>query len=583
MNKNENNLSPEQAQRGERIVWTCPVCRISCDDRFCPMCGISREVALAFSGTVEQVQSAGRAESDETGSWPSVSASAEKNELYRQRISDSEALKGLTSILNPVPESGSKDSPDNADIPAEAPAPAAPAAEDSAAETSASDIRQPKNDLPMSEEEEIEYFNRPRERTKPIPGDTPVDIGAELDTLTAHSRLDAPVIDIPDRPAYKPYVRPAREKTKLPRTSAASPEPLLPPELTPVFDDLPSEPLPEDRPEGYVSPAAQDASAQQTAAQTNQPSPAYDIPESFPEMPQPQTTDQYAAPTAEPEQPFVPPVPENTHTDGAVTKYDTAQNQKVRPRRAARRADTSETPIQPPTMPQPDGQASNNEAPAHPAEPGEKQIVYVETGDKAGLWKPVAIIGILLSALLLLALTYVYVKYAVLIPKYGESAEISIIDAITGRAGAGRSAAGDTEPDQTQAAITAVPDPVPETAEPETNVPETDVPETSAPETEPETTVPETEPETTVPETEPETTAPETEPETTTPETEPETTAPETEPETAAPETEPETAAPETAAPETAVPEAETSPVETEPEPETAPVAYDINEEAANG
>ena len=89
MNKNENNVSPEQAQSGERIVWSCPVCRISCDDRFCPMCGISREVALAFSGTVEQVQSAGRAESDETGSWPSVSASAEKNELYRQRISDS--------------------------------------------------------------------------------------------------------------------------------------------------------------------------------------------------------------------------------------------------------------------------------------------------------------------------------------------------------------------------------------------------------------------------------------------------------------------------------------------------------------
>ncbi|MBQ7720647.1 MAG: hypothetical protein IJT56_08685, partial [Clostridia bacterium] len=508
MNKNENNVSPEQAQSGERIVWTCPVCRISCDDRFCPMCGISREVALAFSGTVEQVQSSGRAESDETGNWPSVSASAEKNELYRQRISDSEALKGLTSILNPVPESGSKDSSDNTDIPAEAPAPGA-AADSSVKEPSASassadaDIRQPKNALPMSEEEEIEYFNRPRERTKPIPGDTPVDIGAELDTLTAHSRLDAPVIDIPDRPAYKPYVRPAREKTKLPRTSAASPEPLLPPELTPVFDDLPSEPLPEDRPEGYVSPAAQDASAQQTAAQKYQPSPSYDIPDSFPDIPQPQITDQYA-PTAESEQPFVPPVPENTHTDGAVTKYDTAQNQKVRPRRAARRADTSETPIQPP-MPQTEGQASNNEAPAHPAEPGEKQIVYVETGDKAGLWKPVAIIGILLSALLLLALTYVYVKYAVLIPKYGESAEISIIDAITGRAGAVRSGADDTEPDQTQAAITAVPDPVPET---------------DAPETEPETTVPETEPETTVPETETETTVPETEPETTTPETE---------------------------------------------------------------
>ncbi|MCR5263445.1 MAG: hypothetical protein K6D94_06190, partial [Clostridiales bacterium] len=387
MNKNENNIGPAESGGG-RVVWTCPVCRISCDDRFCPMCGISREVAIAFSGSVEPQVSAARDSGDETGSWPSVSASAEKNEIYRQRISDSEALKGLTGMLDVIQTADTEE-------PADANGGAAPAPES----------------VMTPEEEEIESFSRPRERTQPIPGDSPVDISAELASLTAHSRLDAPVIDIPDRPAYQPYVPPKREKVKLPRTSAASPEPLLPPELTPVFDDLPSEPLPEDRPEGYVSPVQQTAAApennvvqpyQEEAAGTAQSVPYY--------------------------QETAAPAPD-TEAGGRVTRYDTASHQAVRPRRAARRSDTSETPAvqaaQTASETYPTAAApSDTDQAARPETPDaqqaqEKQVVYVETGDKAGLWKPVAIIGILLSAVLLLTLTYVYVKYAILIPKYG--------------------------------------------------------------------------------------------------------------------------------------------------------------------
>ncbi len=591
-------LTPENKEK-----WICPLCHIECDDRFCAMCGISKEVAGQYDSLMEDGEAPDES-NDITGDWPAVSASEQKNSLYRRKIREAERK---------AKEFGFEEKADDSEPEPEEPAPAE-IPEDTAADT----IQEPEIDAPQK------HDAPPQVDTSEPPV---VDISAELEKLATHKRVETPQIRLVRRTPYVPYRRPPRKDTSSPAKPRTAPSPAptpsvpAPPEKEPALHEkqptlLEEKPtLPEEKPNLLEEkptlsapppqPRIEDEEDEEKAdallgsdiraeldAITAQLTPKLDIDisdfsafndkgsdvsaseiKSKPDEAVGETgvkSDISAAFSSDIDdagefQPLAKPTEtsvqaEDTDSDSAeeeaaiqdfIDEYDeyseetdeeefaqTAETDidlfnaekasaaadlisdtpssaappsavKVVPKKAAETGTAKRSAKKAPQQPEDNGDAEDK--------PGE--VVYIETGSGAGLWKPAAIISILTSALLLLALVFVYVKYAVLEPRYGS-------EAVNTRIGL-----SDIFPEEETSEVTALTVEEPPAAEEVTIAPETEVPETEPAET------------------------------------------------TALPA---EIPAETTTAPET-LPGAETVPDENaEPEPETAPEAYDIDDEAAN-
>ncbi|MGI6744257.1 MAG: hypothetical protein ACOX4O_11455 [Eubacteriales bacterium] len=581
-------LKPENREK-----WVCPLCHIDCDDRFCAMCGISKEIARQYDSLMEENTTQDEI-NDSTGDWPAVSASEQKNSLYRRRIREAERKArqiGLEETTDDTPSVPEVSEP-AAEMTQESPPPEVPPPEFPPSEFPPSEF--PPSEVPPMEAENSEEPKEPEEPEEPeessdAQAPEAVDISSELDMLTTHKRVETPKIRLVKRTPYTPYRRPPRKDVSARKTPAApaeapsappvpaapltpppaAPEPSVPNEKEPAAAEAAAAtpvPAPQQSPESDEKSVFTDISAELDAitakltprlevdlselsafndAKPEKPAPdirfepdetvlpARPISEPAEEPKEPETA--YGDnPEAEPadedffeeynEEPadekFVQTVvldidfggvsgePEETPREESVSSADIAaepvSEDKSAPAGASSALKTAET----------EKEMLREEDPGSEDTPD--KAIYIETGSGPGLWKPAAIISILTSAVLMFALVFVYVKYAVLEPRYGS-------EAVNTRIGL-----SDIFPEEESAEVTALTDEEPAVTEEATTAPETEIPETEPVET--------------------------------------------TTEETAETTTEPET-----------IPEAETVPDETaEPEPETAPEAYDIDDEAAN-
>ena len=537
----------EKLKTENKDKWVCPLCHTDCDDRFCAMCGISREIARQYDSLMDENTSSDET-GDSTGDWPAVSASEQKNSLYRRRIREAER-KAKTDDAAQVPDE------------------AEPAAE-------------------ITPETDPTEPDALRETEEPFDAQTPeaAELSSEPDSPSAQENSESPQIRLVKRTPFAPYRRPPRKDISARKTPAVKPaqdtqkpsipvekEPAVPfPEpknhpqtdenagftdigaeldaitakLTPrididiselsAFNDADTEGLPPETKSETAEPAAPSIPVFEPAEKPDDSeSASADTPETEP-ADEAFFEDYYEEPT---EDRFVQTVELDLDFGGSGAPAESPDEEDISPADdfGDEMPDTDEPALTdeaasevkpfpadfPPAAKSAMTAKTGKEIPQEQPDPEEfpEKAVYIETGSGAGLWKPAAIISILTSALLLFALVFVYVKYAVLEPRYGT-------DAVNTSIGL-----SDIFPEEETAEVTALTDEEPAATEEAATAPETE-----------------------------------------TPQTEPETTAEATAETTAETTTEAET-----------IPGAETVPDETaEPEPETAPEAYDIDDEAAN-